>query len=136
MQQALALDREIGAQDLVATVLLNLAGINMVLGELPAARAELRDGLALSLRLGYLRIVLGAVMFFGELAHAEGQTELALTLLGLARQHPAWSYEHQHHMDTMLAEWRFDPSVVEAGMAKGARLDWDETIVELLVERR
>jgi hypothetical protein len=75
-------------------------------------------------------------MFFGELAHAEGQIERALALLGLARQHPAWGFEHKHEMDRLLAEWRFDPSVVEAGMAKGAELDWDETIVELLEERR
>jgi hypothetical protein len=37
-------------------------------------------------------------------------------------------------MDRMLAEWGLDPSVVEAGLAKGAELDWDETIGELLVE--
>jgi hypothetical protein len=30
------------------------------------------------------------------------------------------------------AEWALDPSVVEAGLAKGAELDWDETIEELL----
>jgi hypothetical protein len=92
---------------------------------------ELRDGLALALRLGYLRMVLMAVTSFSYLAYAEGQAEQALALLGLARQHPAWSYEHQHGIDTMLAEWGLDPSVVEAGMAKGAELDWDETIREL-----
>jgi class 3 adenylate cyclase/predicted ATPase len=134
MQQALALDREIGAQDLVATVLLNLAVMHMVLGELSAARAELREGLALALRLGYQRILLGAVMFFGELAHAEGQIERALALLGLARQHLAWGFEQQHHMDAMLAEWALDPSVAEAGIAKGAGLDWDETIQNLLAD--
>jgi len=130
-QQSLALAREIGAQDMVATTLLNLAETNIVLGELPAARAYLRDGLALALRLGYLRMVLAAAVGYGQLAHAEGQSKWALALLGLARQHPAWSYEHQHGIDTMLAEWGLDPSVVEAGMAKGAELDWDETIREL-----
>jgi hypothetical protein len=35
-------------------------------------------------------------------------------------------------MDIILAEWALDPSVVEAGLAKGAELDWDKTIEELL----
>lgn len=135
-QQALALKREIGAQDLIATTLLNMAETNIVLGELPAARAQLRDGLSLALRLGYLRMVLLGIMTFSYLAYAEGQTEWALALLGLARQHPAWGYEHQHGMDTMLAAWALDPSVVEAGLTKGAGLDWDETIRELLEEHR
>jgi tetratricopeptide (TPR) repeat protein len=130
-QQALALSREIGVQDMVATTLLNLAETNIVLGELPAARTDLRDGLALALRLGYLRIVLAAVTCFGYLAYAEGLAERALSLMGLARKHPAWSHEHQHEMDKLLAEWPLDPSVVEAGLAKGAKLDWSETIREL-----
>jgi adenylate cyclase len=130
-QQSLALSREIGVQDMVATTLLNLAETNIVLGELPAARTDLRDGLALALRLGYLRIVLAAVTCFGYLAYAEGLAERALSLMGLARKHPAWSHEHQHEMDKLLAEWPLDPSVVEAGLAKGAKLDWSETIREL-----
>ncbi|HEX5836770.1 MAG TPA: tetratricopeptide repeat protein [Anaerolineales bacterium] len=135
-RQAMVGTREIGAQDLISTYLLNLAITNIMLGELAAARAELRDGLALALRLGYLRVVLAAVMVFGQLAHAEGQTERAVALLGLARQHYAWSDEHQHNMDTLLAEWGLDPSVVEAGLTKGAGLGWDATIQELLEEHR
>ena len=69
---------------------------------------------------------------FGNLAHAEGQTERALALLGLARHQPAWSSDDQHHLDKMLAEWALDPSVVEAGLKKGEELDWDETVKELL----
>jgi tetratricopeptide (TPR) repeat protein len=133
-RQALALVREIGTSDLASTDLLNLGGINIVLGELPAARKDLRDGLALALRLGYLRMVLAAVTSFANLAYAERQAEGALALLGLARRHPAWSHEHEYEMDKLLAEWGLEPSVVEAGLAKGAGLDWDETIRNLLAE--
>jgi hypothetical protein len=35
-------------------------------------------------------------------------------------------------MDAALARWSLDPAVVEAGLAKGAELDWDATIKELL----
>ena len=57
---------------------------------------------------------------------------LALAPIGLARRQPAWNSDHQHSMDIILAEWALDPSVVEAGLAKGAELDWDKTIEELL----
>ena len=71
---------------------------------------------------------------FAELAHAEGQTERALALYGLARCQPAWSRDDQHGLDAALAEWALDPAVMEAGLAKGAELDWDATIQELLKE--
>jgi hypothetical protein len=57
-----------------------------------------------------------------------------LELLGVARIQPAWDNITQHEMDLTLAEWALDPSLVEAGMAKGAALDWEKTIEELLKE--
>jgi hypothetical protein len=69
---------------------------------------------------------------FAVLAHAEGQTERALELWGLAQRHPAWSSEHQRGQDFTLARWALDPAVVEAGLAESAALDWDTTIQELL----
>jgi class 3 adenylate cyclase/tetratricopeptide (TPR) repeat protein len=131
-QQSIALSREIDVQDRLANGLINLAGVNIQLGELPAAQADLREGLALALRLGTLTFVVPAVVTFAELAYVEGQTQRALALLGLARKHPAWSSDHQRDLDRVLAEWVLDPSVVEAGLAKGAAVDWDETIGELL----
>jgi len=128
-QQALALAREI-AQDSVALFLLNLAANDIKLGQLAAARAGLREGLAL--RVGALSWVVRAVKSFGYLAHAEGQSERALALLGLAGNHPAWNSDNQRDLDMTLAEWALDPSVVEAGLKKGEGLGWDTTIQELL----
>lgn len=130
-QQAVSLAREIGAQDMVALGLLNTAAVDIALGNL-SARVGLREGLALALRLGALPWVVQAVTQFAGLAHAEGQTERALALCGLARNHPAWNSDRQHGLDSTLAEWALDPFVAEAGMAKGAELDWDKTIEELL----
>jgi tetratricopeptide (TPR) repeat protein len=136
-QQGLGLAREIGAQSSVAVGLLYLASVDITLGQLAAARAGLREGLALALRLGALPWVVFAVMYFANLAHAEGQTERALALLGLARKHPAWSSYNQRELDTALAEWALDPSVVEAGLnpAEGEALDWEETVRELMGKR-
>ena len=131
-QQSIALCREISVEDRLANGLNNLACVNIQLGELSTAHADLREGLALVLRLGTLTFVVPSVATFAELAYAEGQTQRALALLGLARQHHAWSHEMQRNMDRTLAEWGLDSSVVEAGLAKGAALDWDETMKELL----
>ncbi len=130
--QALALAREIGAQDMVAVGLLNQAEGDIKLGQLAAARVGLREGLALALRLGALPWVVGAVRGFANLAYAEGQTERALALLDLAGKHPAWSSDNQHQLDGTLVEWALDPSVVEAGLQAGEALDWDATVRELL----
>jgi class 3 adenylate cyclase/predicted ATPase len=131
-QQALALAREIGAQRSIALLLINLGYVDTKLGNLSAARTGLREGLALALRLGVLPWMVLVMVNFAELAHAEGQTERALVLYGLARRHPAWSGEHQRQLDLALSGWALDPFVVEAGLAKGAELDWDKIIQELL----
>ncbi len=131
-QQALTLAREIGAQQSIALYLLNLAEGDIKLGQLAAARAGLREGLALALRLGAHPWVAAAVKYFAKLAYAEGQTEQALTLLGLASLQPAWGSDDQHDMDTTLIQWALDAAVVEAGLAKGATLDWDATIQKLV----
>jgi len=128
----LALAREIGAQQNIAVLLINLVDTDIQLGQLTDARAGLREGLALTLRLGALPWVVSAVMYFAILAHAEGQVEQALALWGLARRQPAWSSDHQRELDLTLAHWALDAAAVEAGLAKGAALDWDTTIQELL----
>lgn len=133
-QQALALSREIGAQESISLGLLNLADEEIKLGHLDAARTGSREGLALALRLGAMPRVVQVVVNFSYLAYAEGQIERALALSGLASRHSAWGSEHQRELDTALALWALDPAVVAAGLTKGAALDWDATIQELLQE--
>jgi adenylate cyclase len=131
-QQALAFAREIGDQWSMSAQFINLAECDIKLGDLTAARMKLREGLVLAIRIGALPLVVSTVVYFAKLAHAEGQTEQALALFGLARSHPSWSSEDQHDLEVALAEWALDPSMVEAGLAKGAESDWEKTIRELL----
>jgi hypothetical protein len=35
-------------------------------------------------------------------------------------------------LNSLLAKWSLDPAVVEQGLAKGAELDWDQTIEKLI----
>lgn len=71
-QQVLALAREIGAQQPIAVSIINLACSDIQFGQFTAARAKLREGLGLALRLGALPWVLTAMVNFAELTHAEG----------------------------------------------------------------
>jgi tetratricopeptide (TPR) repeat protein len=131
-RQALAIARELGAQNDEALYLINLATVDIHLGEFDAARTGLQEGLVLALRLGALPGVVFAVKNFGYLAQAEGQTGRALELYGLARCHPAWSSDHQREMNEELAELALDSFMVEAGLKRGEALDWDTTIQDLL----
>ena len=131
-QQALALGRETGSMLNTTKYLSNLADDDIKLKDLDAARLKLREALSLALQLGSQPYVLLAVMYFGNLAHAYGKTERALAFWGLARRQPVWESDSQRELDMALAEWGLDPANAEAGLAKGAGLDWDKTIQELL----
>ncbi len=131
-QQALALAREIGSQHGIVVFLNNLADGHIRLGELAAARAELSEALNLALRLGAQPWMIIAVTALGYLAHAEGQTERALALIGMARCQPAWSEENQRELEFHVSEWGLAPAVLEAGYAKGAAFDWETTLQELV----
>ena len=135
-QKALALAREISSQPDVASFLVNLVDVDVRLGQLAEAHVALQDGLALAYHLGALPWVLAGIMYAANLAYAEGRAERALALYGLARHHPAWDSESQREMDAELARWGLEPAMVEAGLAKGAELDFDQTLQELLNEDR
>ena len=131
-QQGLALARVLGVQDVISLGALNLADIDIHLGHFAAARAEIHEGLALGLRIGMAPRMVQAVKTFALLCQNEGQTERALALLGLALRQPSWASEDQQELETFLSRWALDRAVVDAGLAKGAALDWDLTIQELL----
>lgn len=133
-QQALTIAREIGSQRSMALYLINLGRTNIDLGNREEARAGLREGLALALRLGALPWAVGAVMYFAALAFVQGHVERALALYGLAQSHPAWSNDHQRGLDEDLAAWKLEPQVAQAGLARGKTLNWEATVQELLAE--
>jgi len=130
--RALTIAREIGAQQDIALLLINLANKDTQLGQFAEARNKLQEGLALALRLGAVPWVVGAVTHFAKLARAEGKTPHALALLGLARTQPAWSSGNQRALEMLLSQWALDPAVVEAGLKKGEALEWEATVEGLL----
>jgi tetratricopeptide (TPR) repeat protein len=130
--QAYRLARVLGVQDVIALGALNLAVYDTYLGQFAAAHSEIHEGLALALRIGLPPRVLQAVRFSAYLNHYEGRTERALALLGLAQRQPAWTDDNQHDTEIEISGWGLDPAFVASGLAKGAGLDWDQTIQEVL----
>jgi adenylate cyclase len=130
--QALALAREIGAQQTVALCLIGQASTFIHLGDMSAARGKLREGLSLAWRIGVQPWVVWAVTIFADLAYYDGQTDRALALYGLAQLQPAFIRSFQYDLDTRLAEWGIESGESAAGLARGHLLDWDATIKTLL----
>jgi predicted ATPase len=133
-QQALALARELGAPQNIALYLINLGEVSIKRGDRGAARKQLREGLSLAQQLGARPTAVSAVMYFARLAATEHDTPRALALLGMTQRDPSFTADNRRNLEQMLAEWALDPAVVEAGLAKGAELSWDEVIKELLKE--
>jgi adenylate cyclase len=130
--QALALARDIGAQQTVALCLIGQASTYIRLADYPSARDKLREGLPLAWRLGVRPWVVWAVTLFADLAYYDGQTERALALYGLAQRQPAFIHSFQYDLDARLAEWGIDTNTAAAGLDKGHLLDWDTTLNALL----
>jgi class 3 adenylate cyclase/tetratricopeptide (TPR) repeat protein len=132
-QEALRIAYEIGAQDSIALSLVNIANEEIKLREFALARAHLVEGLRLSLRIESFPRVIQTMTNYSELVFAEGNIDYALQLMGMVRQHPAAQGQHQHQIAQIVSTWELDPTLVEAGMASGATLDWETILQELLV---
>lgn len=132
-QQALILVRELGNR-YTGLFLLNLASANIPLGNLDEARAQLREGLKMAYESDYLRLVMTAVYFFADLTAVEGDTARGLALMGMCQRHPIFSSEAKQEIEAILARWHLDEAVVEAGLADGAKLDWETTVAEIVRE--
>ncbi|MFN7955430.1 MAG: AAA family ATPase [bacterium] len=131
-RQALALAYELGSQLSIALYLINQAGDELMDGDLTSARSHVREGCRLALRLGAMGRVMLALRSFSLIFYAEGKTERALEVIGMARAHPAWTHDDQRNTDGWLEDWAVDPATLDAAYARGAALDWDTTIRELL----
>lgn len=131
-EQSLKICRELGARDDLISGLLNLAEEKIKLSQIDAARADTREGLALALQIQMLPRAVHAIINFSYIAYAEGQVDRALELTGLARSHPSWGSEHQREWELAQARWALDPATIEAGLSRGAALDFDATVQALL----
>ncbi len=130
--QAIDMAREIGAQQSLALYLINLGHSEIRLGQLDEAANHLREGLALAEHLGAAPWAVTAVLFYARLFFARGETERAYSLLGLARNQPAFSSDHTRLMEQMFTDWQVTPGLAEAQIAAAPMPDWKKTVLELM----
>jgi len=61
------------------------------------------------------------------------ETRAAVMRRALAEHHPAHSLDHQRLAEQMLNEWNLDETEIITGMARGAALDWQASLMQLLM---
>ena len=130
--QSLALAQEIGNQETCIRLDLNLIEIDIDMGHRESARQELRSALARAQRLGVVPMVHAAVAFFAPLAYAAGDLSRALSLYGVVIRHEATDGETRRYLERARARWGIDEATFAAGVARGAALDFDTVVRELL----
>ncbi len=131
--QAIDMAREIGAQQSLALYLINLGHSEIRLGQLDEADNHLREGLALAEHLGATPWAVTAVLFYARLFYARSEAERAYSLLGLARNQPAFSSDHTRLMEQMFTDWQVTPESAAVNIAAAPILDWKTTVLDLMV---
>ena len=131
-EQAIQIAMESGSRQRVALIAANIGEAYLKLNDLPAARQYLHTALETSWQLHAWPIVLGTVVFFARLTHAEGNLERALALLGAVQAHPSADGDAKYAINMLIQEWKLDEQTASAGLQAGASLDWDVLIRELM----
>lgn len=131
--QAIDMAREIGAQQSLALYLINLGHSEIRLGQLDEADNHLREGLALAEHLGATPWAVTAVLFYARLFYARSEAGRAYSLLGLARNQPAFSSDHTRLMEQMFTDWQVTPESAAVNIAAASILDWKTTVLDLMV---
>jgi len=109
---------------------LGMAGAN--LGRMDEARQFLRDGARLAVRIGATTIHVFAIIYYALLVYAEGDVERALELFGVAKTNPAYESECEREISIYLDEWHLDQARVRKGLERGAQLDFNLVLNELI----
>ena len=103
-ERAAAIFEELGAQQEYAIPMLNQGLSLLGLGRLDEARRALRRSLAVTLEIGAVPFVLSALSAYARLFFAEGRSEEAVELLGLALGHPSTTVDIRREADRLFAE--------------------------------
>lgn len=131
-QKGLAFSHELGEPEGIITSLGNLAQATLQLGDVGAARAGVREAMALAQKLGGMSSILWLVTLYAQIVSAEGDVGRALTLYGLALDHPAQDYQTVLEIEEELARLDLSAAEVQAGLAAGTALDLQTVVEEIL----
>jgi len=133
-EESFAIAEEVGGRWGVALMLGNLGMVCVDQGRDGAAWDYLRRALDCSLAIQAMTVMLATLGIIARLQERSGQLGRAAELLGLVLGHPASSIEIEADTRALLATLRekLPPEQLEAAMARGAQLELEATVVEIL----
>jgi tetratricopeptide (TPR) repeat protein len=135
-EECLVIAREIRSEGGISVALLNLGTIAAWEGDEEQARAHLDPATEELIKVGRLSAVLIALAVYALLRMRAGDPQKALEWMGLVYAHPAYGLSMGEEIDPVLAEVRtgVTEEEVEAAMARGAELDLEQVITEILAK--
>jgi tetratricopeptide (TPR) repeat protein len=135
-EQAQVIWEEIGERTGVAVALGNLGDVCISLEQDGAAWAYLRQSLQENLAMQDTPHALGNLVYIAQLRSRAGQPQRAAELLGMALRHPASYSEVARDTQPVLEALgeALGPEELEAALARGAEMDLDQVVAEILAE--
>jgi len=133
-EQSRAICEEIDDRMTVAAVLSNLGDVCLRQGQDDAAWDHLRRSLQETVTRQYTPLALESLIHVSQLRLRAGQSERAAELLGLALRHPASTSEVEWVAQEVLEALRgaLGAEQLEAALARGAEMDLDQVVEEIL----
>jgi hypothetical protein len=114
--------------------MLNLCDILLHMNDTAGAVEHLREVFKVGLEINAIPMVLYALVMFGKVRHAAGQTDEGLRLIGLALGHPSALAEMRDEAERTTQAWGLDAAAIEQGLAAGRVMDFEATIQRLMEE--
>jgi predicted ATPase len=135
-QQALTIAEELGYAQVSATCLGGLGYDAAGVGDAESAQRYLQQALSLAATIDADPITLSVLVGFARLKALVGQPVRAAEWLGLAMVHQASETDVQQRVQSVLADLRaaLPAGDLDAALERGAKLDLDEVVSELLRE--
>ena len=135
-QQGLDMAEDSGAQALHAVCLGGLGYAAVTTGDLGVAESHLRPALAEASAIRDRPVMLYAVVGLAALAAQRGERVRAAEWLGLALAHPSSETDVQQRAQQLLSGLRaaLPAPNLEAAMARGAKLELEQVVGEILQE--
>lgn len=133
-ESALAIIYDLGHVERTIVYELNLAMQYIYESDSAHARPRLKKALEIALATQSWSLVSISFIEYGMLMLSEGQIERGLALFGVIKQTPAWDVEVEHELQLTFKQFNIGADVIEAGMAAGQDLDYDEELEKIIAD--
>lgn len=137
-ERALQLAKDVSSDPLISSALSSLGSALISRGDLAGGRKRLEECLRIQVAMDDVGSQAFTVSEFGRALALEGEPEMGLEYVGLARVHPYIEKFANHHFDRIVEMSRGDltDEQVEAALKRGEKLKLMEVVAELLGETK